>query len=216
MQKQTGTGASRMAAVLLVLLIGTSGSASLLSNVGEFNPFGSLFSILDSVLPHVSVSVSGTPHDGVTTELSQTLPNPAPASSQTASEVQTETPAGPSLPITGLSTPIVTIIPSWWAGQSRKRSRFEVYVEILELLKRGPLTPFEVAFYARLNHKRTKEYIGFLEQSGYVTIVNEDGRIVCVLSASGANVVERARAVYGLFFGKQFASRRAKLETGGT
>jgi predicted transcriptional regulator len=111
---------------------------------------------------------------------------------------------------------MMTIVPSWCVDQSSKRSRFEVYVEIPELLKRGPLTPFEVAFYARLNHKRTKEYIGFLEESGYVTVMNEDGRPIYVLSASGANVVERARAVYGLFLGKQFAGRRAELEAGMT
>jgi len=93
---------------------------------------------------------------------------------------------------------------------SRKRSRFQVYVEILELLKRGPLTPFELAFYARLNHKRTKEYIKFLERAGYVEFIDEDGRAICVLSASGGSLVERLRVIYPLFesdfaAGKSFA-----------
>ena len=98
-------------------------------------------------------------------------------------------------------------MPNLWADHSRKRSRFEVYLEILELLKRGPLTPFEVAFYARLNHKRTKEYISFLERSGYLELIDEDGRTVCVLSTSGGNVVERVRAIYGLFE-SDFATRK--------
>ena len=67
------------------------------------------------------------------------------------------------------------------------------------MLKSGPLTPFETAFYARLNHKRAKEYINLLERNGYLELVDEDGRTICVLSASGGSLVERARAVYGLF-----------------
>lgn len=82
-----------------------------------------------------------------------------------------------------------------------------MYLEILELLKRGPLTPFEIAFYARLNHKRTKEYINFLECRGYIHLIDEDGRTFCVLSTSGGNIVERVRSIYGLFE-SNFATRK--------
>jgi len=73
------------------------------------------------------------------------------------------------------------------------------------------MTPFELAFYARLNHKRTKEYIRFLERAGYVEIIDEDGRTICVLSASGGSLVERLRLIYPLFEG-DFAARKSYVE----
>lgn len=74
-------------------------------------------------------------------------------------------------------------------------------MEILDVMKRGPMTPFEVAFYARLNHQRTKAYAEFLEKSGYLQAVVEDGRKMYVLTKDGASFLERAKA---LFVGTRF------------
>jgi predicted transcriptional regulator len=89
------------------------------------------------------------------------------------------------------------IVPGIWDESSKKRSRSQIYVEILELLKRGPMTPFEIAFYARLNHKRTKEYVRLLERSGYLESNEEDGRTFWTLSASGKVIVDKVRAILG-------------------
>jgi predicted transcriptional regulator len=153
---------------------------------------------------HTTVVVVGTFAGGNVPGGSPSVPELS-TSQQTVS--QSEAATGPSLSMTSTPSSLFAIMPDLWADHSRKRSRFEVYLEILELLKRGPLTPFEIAFYARLNHKRTKEYISFLERRGYLELIDQDGRTVCVLTTSGGNVVERVRSIYGLFE-SNFATRK--------
>lgn len=87
-------------------------------------------------------------------------------------------------------------IPRLWLDASKRRSRSQIYIEIVELLTRGPMTPFEIAFYARLNHKRTKAYLEFLKSSGYVEVVDEDGRTTYVLTSGGREFVDRVRSLF--------------------
>lgn len=91
---------------------------------------------------------------------------------------------------------VTAAIPKVWWDFSQRRSKFEIYVEILELMKRGPMTPFEVAFYARLNHKRTKEYAELLAEKGYLQAVNEGGKTLYVLTKEGLGFLERARSLF--------------------
>jgi len=93
-------------------------------------------------------------------------------------------------------TSLTPAVPKVWWDFFQRRSRFEIYVEVLELMKRGPMTPFELAFYARLNHKRTKEYVEYLEGVGYLQAVSEDGRTVFVLTKDGNDFLERAKALF--------------------
>lgn len=93
---------------------------------------------------------------------------------------------------------LTAAIPGLWLDSNRKRrSRSQIYVEILELLRRGPMTPFEIAFYARLNHKRTKEYTEFLKLCDYLqTAEEEGGHKVYVLTKEGTAFLERAKALF--------------------
>lgn len=59
-------------------------------------------------------------------------------------------------------------LPQVWVDQARRRSRFRICVEILEVLKGGPMTPFEIAFQLRLNSKRTRAYIEQLKEKELV------------------------------------------------
>lgn len=93
-------------------------------------------------------------------------------------------------------TSLTPAVPKVWWDFFQRRSRFEIYVEMLELMKRAPMTPFEVAFYARLNHKRTKEYVEYLESIGYLHPVSEDGRTVLVLTKDGGDFLERAKSLF--------------------
>ena len=210
---------SKMTSFLLVFLIGSSGCMSTAPGAGGPNPFGSALSFIISIvgreLPHpttVAEVVAGGPTSLVTAAAARVGGagelGPVDSSSGPESSVSQQTPqsqssasVGRSLSLAPESSSLLAVFPNLWTDHSRKRSRFQVYVEILELLKRGPLTPFELAFYARLNHKRTKEYIKFLERVGYVEITDEDGRTICVLSASGGSLVERLRLIYPLFEG---------------
>ena len=98
----------------------------------------------------------------------------------------------PYSPTAGLTA----AIPNPWSELSQRRSKFEIYVRILELMGRGPMTPFEVSFYGRLNHKRTKEYIEYLEQKGFLQLVTEDGKASYVLTRDGAGFLEKWGALF--------------------
>lgn len=87
-------------------------------------------------------------------------------------------------------------VPRLWLDASKRRSRSQIYIEIVELLTRGPMTPFEIAFYARLNHKRTKRYLEFLKSSGYLELLEEDGRKSYAITPSGMAFVQRVRALF--------------------
>jgi predicted transcriptional regulator len=88
-------------------------------------------------------------------------------------------------------------VPRLWWDFFQRRSKFEIYVEILEVIKRSPMTPFEIAFYARLNHKRTKEYVEFLVRNGYLHPIVEDGKTLYALNKEGMGFLDRAKALFG-------------------
>jgi len=90
---------------------------------------------------------------------------------------------------------VTAAVPKIWWDFFQRRSKFEIYVEILELMKRGPMTPFEVAFYARLNHKRTKEYTEFLAEAGYLQPANEEGRALYALTKEGLGFLDRVQSL---------------------
>lgn len=94
---------------------------------------------------------------------------------------------------------VTAAIPGLWLDSNRKRrTRSQIYVEILELLRRGPLTPFEIAFYARLNHKRAKEYTEFLKLCDYIQGVDDEDKIIYALTREGLAFLDRAKALFQL------------------
>jgi predicted transcriptional regulator len=71
-----------------------------------------------------------------------------------------------------------------WEEAEPRRSRFRIYIEILDVLKGGPMTPFEIAFRLRLNSKRAKRYVSHLTEKGMLEPVGERGLTVA-LTESG-------------------------------
>jgi predicted transcriptional regulator len=82
-----------------------------------------------------------------------------------------------------------------WLDSERRRSRFRIYVEILELLKNRSMSTFEISFLLRLNSKRTKEYIDFLAAKGFLESSVTDGKNVCTVTEEGKKYVESIRTV---------------------
>jgi len=85
-------------------------------------------------------------------------------------------------------------LPRVWLESERRRSRFRIHVEIMEALKSGALTPFEISFRLRLNTKRTKAYLELLADNGLLERSTDDGRDVYVLTAKGWAFSENARS----------------------
>jgi len=82
-----------------------------------------------------------------------------------------------------------------WLDSERRRSRFRIYVEILEALRRGPMTPYEVSFYLRLNSKRTREYVEFLIKKGFLESTTIDGKTVCTVTESGKVLADSMKTI---------------------
>jgi predicted transcriptional regulator len=89
--------------------------------------------------------------------------------------------------------PLLAQIMEVWNDPSKKRSRFRIYVEILELLRERPLSPFEVAFRLRLNVKRTRRYLEFLVERGVVERVEEGSKLKFSVNPEGIALLEGAR-----------------------
>ena len=43
-------------------------------------------------------------------------------------------------------TSVTAVIPDLWLDSSEKRSRSRIYMQILEMMKHKPMTPFEIAY----------------------------------------------------------------------
>ncbi len=84
---------------------------------------------------------------------------------------------------------------SVWFDTEKRRSRFRIYVEILDLLRMGPMTPYEVSFHLRLNSKRTREYIELLLKRGFLEYSEQDGKAICAITEVGKSLAENIRAI---------------------
>ncbi|HKW04573.1 MAG TPA: winged helix-turn-helix domain-containing protein [Nitrososphaerales archaeon] len=84
---------------------------------------------------------------------------------------------------------------SVWLDSERRRSRFRIYVEILDLLRKGPMTPYEVSFHLRLNSKRTRDFMAFLAEKKFLQFSDQEGRLLCTITPPGAIFVENLRAI---------------------
>jgi predicted transcriptional regulator len=188
---------TRLVVALSVFLLISSGFVPVMSasNGIVTNRLGNDFMNLLAALDPTTVTVTHQALGSGIPSVQQQTPI-VTTEAETTSTASTE---GASLVYSSASSTIVSIaaiVPGIWDESSKKRSRSQIYVEILELLKRGPLTPFEIAFYARLNHKRCKEYVRLLEMEGYLQHNEEDGRTIFGLTQNGKEIVEKVRSIF--------------------
>ena len=80
-----------------------------------------------------------------------------------------------------------------WLESEKRRSRFRIYVEILDVLKQGPMTPYEVSFYLRLNSKRTRNYIEFLIRKEFLERTEQGERSVYEITPAGKTFLENLK-----------------------
>jgi predicted transcriptional regulator len=196
-EQVTPAHGTSLAVVLSVFLLISSGFVPVMSagNGTVANSLGNDFMNLLAALDPTTVTVTHQALGSGIPPFQQQTPI-VTAETETPAAVPTE---GAGLLYSSTSSTIVSIaaiLPGIWDESSKKRSRSQIYVEILELLKRGPMTPFEIAFYARLNHKRCKEYVRLLEREGYVHRNEEDGRSLFGLTENGKEIIEKVRRIF--------------------
>ncbi len=57
------------------------------------------------------------------------------------------------------------------------------------------MTPYEIWLHLRLNPKRKREYIDLLTNGGYLELVDQDNKSVCIITATGKTFVDNLKRV---------------------
>ncbi len=81
-------------------------------------------------------------------------------------------------------------------GQRRRRSRFDLYVCILELLQDRSMTMGEIAFCARLNFSMAKRFLDDLGSKSFVQGKKSEEQTVYHLTPSGEALLADLRRIY--------------------
>jgi predicted transcriptional regulator len=93
---------------------------------------------------------------------------------------------------------VVSTIPSYQRllSQSRKRSRLDICLCVLQLLEDRSMTIGEVAIYARLNFKTTRQLLDNLVGQHFLSEEEVDGRTVYHLTSVGEALLADLRSIY--------------------
>jgi predicted transcriptional regulator len=82
--------------------------------------------------------------------------------------------------------------------RKRKRSKLEIYAQIIEYLQSDFLNLNEIAFYTGLNYKTTKKYIEFLLMNELIDIVSIKGKTYYKASLRGIQFIKYFKEINGL------------------
>jgi predicted transcriptional regulator len=98
----------------------------------------------------------------------------------------------------GGDSAVVTQVPryTYLLGQRKRRSRFDLYVCILELLQDHSMTMGEIAFCARLNFSMAKRFIDDLESRGFIEDVKAEEQTIYRLTPPGEALLADLRRIF--------------------
>lgn len=81
-------------------------------------------------------------------------------------------------------------------GQRRRRSRFDLYVCVLELLQDRSMTMGEIAFCARLNFSMAKRFLDDLESKSFIKGEKVEEQTFYRLTPAGEALLSDLRRIY--------------------
>jgi len=90
-----------------------------------------------------------------------------------------------------------------------KRSRLEIYAQILKYLQFNSLTINEIAFYAGLNYKMAKKHVEFLLANHLIKAMDRDGKTYYRTSSRGEQFIKHFKEINRLL-GIQAASHKKR------
>lgn len=73
---------------------------------------------------------------------------------------------------------------------SKRRSRLELYVEVLKVIGKGVNKPTNIMYKCNLSWINLKEILNFLLKQNFISVVDEDGRKTYRLTERGREVLE--------------------------
>ncbi|MEM1582119.1 MAG: archaellum operon transcriptional activator EarA family protein [Candidatus Bathyarchaeia archaeon] len=81
---------------------------------------------------------------------------------------------------------------------SKKRSRLEIYLEVLETIMSGYNKPTNIMYRCNLSWIALKEILDSLVEKGLVTTVERSKRKMYLITEKGRSVVNRLEETYNL------------------
>jgi len=81
---------------------------------------------------------------------------------------------------------------------SRKRSRLEIYLEVLETIMAGYNKPTNIMYRCNLSWIALKEILDSLVEKGLITTVERNKRKMYLITEKGRSIVSRLEETYDL------------------
>lgn len=81
---------------------------------------------------------------------------------------------------------------------SRKRSRLEIYLEVLETIMSGCNKPTNIMYKCNLSWISLKEILDSLIERGLITVVERNKRRLYLITERGRGIVSRLEETYSL------------------
>jgi predicted transcriptional regulator len=81
---------------------------------------------------------------------------------------------------------------------SKKRSRLEIYIEVLETIMAGYNKPTNIMYKSNLSWITLKEILDSLVEKGLVTTVERNKRKMYLITEKGRSIVNRLEETYDL------------------
>jgi predicted transcriptional regulator len=79
---------------------------------------------------------------------------------------------------------------------SKKRSRLEIYLEVLKVIRAGYSKPTNIMYKSNLSWITLQEILGSLVEKGLVAVVEKNGRKLYVITAKGKSVLSSLEEAY--------------------
>jgi len=79
---------------------------------------------------------------------------------------------------------------------SKKRSRLEIYLEVLKVIRAGYSKPTNIMYKSNLSWITLQEILGSLVEKGLVAVVEKNERKLYVITAKGKSVLSSLEEAY--------------------
>lgn len=79
---------------------------------------------------------------------------------------------------------------------SKKRSRLEIYLDVLRAIRAGYSKPTNIMYKSNLSWITLQEILGSLIEKGLVATVKNNGRKLYVITVKGKNVLSSLEEAY--------------------
>lgn len=81
---------------------------------------------------------------------------------------------------------------------SKKRSRLEIYLEVLRVIRAGYSKPTNIMYKSNISWITLQEILRILIDKGLITMIENDDRKLYVITAKGKNILNSLEEAYSI------------------